>query len=243
MFSSFLFLIFSFSPPCLCLFLKVFDWSYFTAKIMDTVNISVPDTEKVINYSPNYYRRLNLILARYSKRSVCMSLYSCLCIIACLWVCVCGGVSTHTRNENSCLPVTDMYWSFVSAREFLWTSFHSSQGSAELHGVAFCYEHGGGPEQSLQGHQEGLPKGTLPGPWHWTCLSINARAKLHLILEVDTCIEIWALQRKVYGTISVFLTWSMFDGPRFCKTKLSPQIAHILLASVGPTERSYIGKA
>lgn len=64
---------------------------------MDTVNISVPDTEKVINYSPNYYRRLNLILARYSKRSVCMSLYSCLCIIACLWVCVCGGVSTHAQ--------------------------------------------------------------------------------------------------------------------------------------------------
>uniref|UniRef100_A0A671UUT6 Neprilysin n=1 Tax=Sparus aurata TaxID=8175 RepID=A0A671UUT6_SPAAU len=50
--------------------LEVFDWSYFTAKIMDTVNISVPDTEKVINYSPNYYRRLNLILARYSKRDL-----------------------------------------------------------------------------------------------------------------------------------------------------------------------------
>uniref|UniRef100_A0A671UU22 Neprilysin n=1 Tax=Sparus aurata TaxID=8175 RepID=A0A671UU22_SPAAU len=49
---------------------QVFDWSYFTAKIMDTVNISVPDTEKVINYSPNYYRRLNLILARYSKRDL-----------------------------------------------------------------------------------------------------------------------------------------------------------------------------
>uniref|UniRef100_A0A3B4VQN0 Neprilysin n=1 Tax=Seriola dumerili TaxID=41447 RepID=A0A3B4VQN0_SERDU len=49
---------------------QVFDWSYFTAKIMDTVNISVPDTEKVINYSPNYYRRLNLILARYTKRDL-----------------------------------------------------------------------------------------------------------------------------------------------------------------------------
>lgn len=49
-------------------FLKVFDWSYFTAKIMNTVNISVPDTEKVINYSPNYYRRLNTVLAKYTKR-------------------------------------------------------------------------------------------------------------------------------------------------------------------------------
>lgn len=39
---------------------------------MDTVNISVPDTEKVINYSPNYYRRLNLVLARYNKRCLCL---------------------------------------------------------------------------------------------------------------------------------------------------------------------------
>lgn len=75
--------LFSFSVCAFGLVLKVFDWSYFTAKIMDTVNISVPDTEKVINYSPNYYRRLNLILARYTKRCVCMSLL-CLCIIACL---------------------------------------------------------------------------------------------------------------------------------------------------------------
>ncbi|XP_034557208.1 neprilysin-like [Notolabrus celidotus] len=49
---------------------QVFNWSYFTAKIMDTVNISIPDTEKVINYSPNYYRRLNLILAKYTKRDL-----------------------------------------------------------------------------------------------------------------------------------------------------------------------------
>ncbi|KAF3847621.1 hypothetical protein F7725_020649 [Dissostichus mawsoni] len=49
---------------------QVFDWSYFTAKIMDTVNISVPDTEKVINYSPNYYRRLSVILAKYNKRDL-----------------------------------------------------------------------------------------------------------------------------------------------------------------------------
>uniref|UniRef100_A0A3Q3WI10 Neprilysin n=1 Tax=Mola mola TaxID=94237 RepID=A0A3Q3WI10_MOLML len=47
-----------------------FDWSYFTAKIMNTVNISVSDTEKVINYSPNYYRRLNLLLSRYTKRDL-----------------------------------------------------------------------------------------------------------------------------------------------------------------------------
>uniref|UniRef100_A0A672G5A4 Neprilysin n=1 Tax=Salarias fasciatus TaxID=181472 RepID=A0A672G5A4_SALFA len=49
---------------------KVFNWSYFTAKIMAAVNISIPDTEKVINYSPNYYRRLNLVLARYTKRDL-----------------------------------------------------------------------------------------------------------------------------------------------------------------------------
>uniref|UniRef100_A0A665TEQ4 Neprilysin n=1 Tax=Echeneis naucrates TaxID=173247 RepID=A0A665TEQ4_ECHNA len=57
----------------LCAFgptLKTFNWSYFTAKIMDTVNISIPDTEKIINYSPNYYRRLNLILTRYTKRDL-----------------------------------------------------------------------------------------------------------------------------------------------------------------------------
>uniref|UniRef100_A0A8C9ZJP8 Neprilysin n=1 Tax=Sander lucioperca TaxID=283035 RepID=A0A8C9ZJP8_SANLU len=48
---------------------QVFDWSYFTAKIMDTVNISIPDTEKVINYSPNYYRRLNLILSFFEHPS------------------------------------------------------------------------------------------------------------------------------------------------------------------------------
>uniref|UniRef100_A0A3B5BLQ8 Neprilysin n=1 Tax=Stegastes partitus TaxID=144197 RepID=A0A3B5BLQ8_9TELE len=49
---------------------RVFDWSYFTGKIMGTVNISVPNTEKVINYSPNYYRRLNLVLSKYNKRDL-----------------------------------------------------------------------------------------------------------------------------------------------------------------------------
>ncbi|XP_034024150.1 neprilysin-like isoform X2 [Thalassophryne amazonica] len=49
---------------------KVFDWSYFTAKIMDTVNITVPDTENIINYSPNYFRRLKGVLAKYTKRDL-----------------------------------------------------------------------------------------------------------------------------------------------------------------------------
>uniref|UniRef100_A0A8C6NHF0 Neprilysin n=1 Tax=Nothobranchius furzeri TaxID=105023 RepID=A0A8C6NHF0_NOTFU len=50
--------------------LKVFDWIYFTASIMDTVNIRIPNTEKVVNYSPNYYRRLNPVLAKYTKRDL-----------------------------------------------------------------------------------------------------------------------------------------------------------------------------
>uniref|UniRef100_A0A1A8HY32 Neprilysin n=1 Tax=Nothobranchius kuhntae TaxID=321403 RepID=A0A1A8HY32_NOTKU len=49
---------------------QVFDWIYFTAKIMDTVNIRIPNTEKVVNYSPNYYRRLNPVLAKYTKRDL-----------------------------------------------------------------------------------------------------------------------------------------------------------------------------
>ncbi|XP_038149405.1 neprilysin-like isoform X1 [Cyprinodon tularosa] len=49
---------------------QVFNWSYFTAKIMDTVNISIPESEKIINYSPNYYRRLNFVLAKYTKRDL-----------------------------------------------------------------------------------------------------------------------------------------------------------------------------
>uniref|UniRef100_A0A8K9X8N8 Neprilysin n=1 Tax=Oncorhynchus mykiss TaxID=8022 RepID=A0A8K9X8N8_ONCMY len=47
---------------------QVFDWSYFTRKIMGTVGITVPDTESVINYAPNYFRRLNPILAKNTKR-------------------------------------------------------------------------------------------------------------------------------------------------------------------------------
>ena len=37
---------------------------------MDTVNISIKETEKIMNYAPNYFRRLNHTLAKYTKRSV-----------------------------------------------------------------------------------------------------------------------------------------------------------------------------
>lgn len=71
---------------------------------MDTVNISVPDTEKVINYSPNYYRRLNVILARYNKRSVCVTfvvvfVYNSPFVRVYLW-----GQERTACNENSCCP-------------------------------------------------------------------------------------------------------------------------------------------
>uniref|UniRef100_A0A6Q2YAU3 Neprilysin n=1 Tax=Esox lucius TaxID=8010 RepID=A0A6Q2YAU3_ESOLU len=49
---------------------QMFNWSYFTNTIMDTVGITVPDTESVINYAPNYYRRLNPILNKYTKRDL-----------------------------------------------------------------------------------------------------------------------------------------------------------------------------
>ncbi|KAM9318246.1 neprilysin-like isoform 2-T2 [Pholidichthys leucotaenia] len=49
---------------------QVFNWTYFTNKIMGAVGITVTDTEKVINYSPNYYRRLKLVLAKYTKRDI-----------------------------------------------------------------------------------------------------------------------------------------------------------------------------
>ncbi|KAG7268361.1 hypothetical protein CRUP_019571, partial [Coryphaenoides rupestris] len=49
---------------------NAFNWSYFTAKIMGTVNISVPDSENVVNYAPNYFRRLKPVLAKYTKRCV-----------------------------------------------------------------------------------------------------------------------------------------------------------------------------
>lgn len=66
-----------FTSPCLLLLWfclptlpQVFNWTYFTANIMDTVNISIPETEKIMIYAPNYFRRLNHTLAKYTKRSV-----------------------------------------------------------------------------------------------------------------------------------------------------------------------------
>lgn len=109
----FFFITFLFSSlPVLGRVLKVFNWSYFTAKIMDTVNISVPDTERVINYSPNYYRRLNLVLARYTKRCVRV----CLCMIACLW-----GWECTTWPENSCSLITDLSQLGVSKEVFVFS--------------------------------------------------------------------------------------------------------------------------
>ncbi|XP_024910669.1 neprilysin isoform X2 [Cynoglossus semilaevis] len=49
---------------------QVFNWSYFTSRIMDSVNISVSDSENIINYAPNYYRRLSLVLPKYTKRDL-----------------------------------------------------------------------------------------------------------------------------------------------------------------------------
>ncbi|XP_077397778.1 neprilysin-like [Festucalex cinctus] len=49
---------------------RLFNWSYFTTQIMNTVNITVTDTEEVINLSPNYFKKLNPLLARYTKRDV-----------------------------------------------------------------------------------------------------------------------------------------------------------------------------
>ncbi|KAJ3591265.1 hypothetical protein NHX12_009211 [Muraenolepis orangiensis] len=49
---------------------QVFNWSYFTAKIMETVNISIPDAENIVNYAPNYFRRLQPVLAKYTKRDL-----------------------------------------------------------------------------------------------------------------------------------------------------------------------------
>lgn len=86
---------------------------------MDTVNISVPDTEKVINYSPNYYRRLNLILAKYTKRFVGLyesvavfvyaNVYKSLCLLDSLIMSVCLWVNECTAcNETSCSLIIDI---------------------------------------------------------------------------------------------------------------------------------------
>lgn len=48
--------------------IQVFNWTFFTNKIMDTVKIPVTDREEVIVYAPNYLKRLNPVLAKYTKR-------------------------------------------------------------------------------------------------------------------------------------------------------------------------------
>ncbi|XP_008424089.1 neprilysin-like isoform X2 [Poecilia reticulata] len=47
-----------------------FNWSYFTAKIMETVNVTVPESEIIINNYPNYFRKLKTVLAKYTKRDL-----------------------------------------------------------------------------------------------------------------------------------------------------------------------------
>ncbi|KAG7470976.1 hypothetical protein MATL_G00119550 [Megalops atlanticus] len=49
---------------------KEFNWTRFTNNIMETVNITVTDEEQVIVYAPNYFLRLNPVLAKYSSRDV-----------------------------------------------------------------------------------------------------------------------------------------------------------------------------
>ncbi|KAG9348143.1 hypothetical protein JZ751_001878 [Albula glossodonta] len=49
---------------------KEFNWTRFTNNIMRTVNITVNDDEQVIVYAPNYFLRLNTVLAKYSARDV-----------------------------------------------------------------------------------------------------------------------------------------------------------------------------
>lgn len=49
---------------------EVFNWTRFTKKIMDTVSVNVTDSEDVIVYAPNYFKKLNPILAKYTKRDI-----------------------------------------------------------------------------------------------------------------------------------------------------------------------------
>ncbi|XP_066541497.1 neprilysin-like [Hoplias malabaricus] len=48
----------------------VFNWTLFTNKIMETVNIPVTDSEQVIVYAPNYLKRLRQVLPKYTKRDI-----------------------------------------------------------------------------------------------------------------------------------------------------------------------------
>uniref|UniRef100_A0A8C1VD71 Neprilysin n=1 Tax=Cyprinus carpio TaxID=7962 RepID=A0A8C1VD71_CYPCA len=49
---------------------RVFNWTLFTNKIMDTVGFPITDSEEVIVYAPNYFKRLNPVLAKYTKRDI-----------------------------------------------------------------------------------------------------------------------------------------------------------------------------
>lgn len=46
----------------------MFNWTYFTNKIMETVNLTVTDAEDIVVYAPNYLRKLSAILDKYSTR-------------------------------------------------------------------------------------------------------------------------------------------------------------------------------
>ncbi|XP_028817626.1 neprilysin-like isoform X5 [Denticeps clupeoides] len=49
---------------------NLLNWTHFTNKIMETVNITVSEKEDVIVYAPNYLRKLNSILAKYTIRDI-----------------------------------------------------------------------------------------------------------------------------------------------------------------------------
>uniref|UniRef100_A0A8C1VHQ5 Neprilysin n=1 Tax=Cyprinus carpio TaxID=7962 RepID=A0A8C1VHQ5_CYPCA len=56
--------LFSFAYKHKCIFTLVFNWTLFTNKIMDTVGFPITDSEEVIVYAPNYFKRLNPVLAK-----------------------------------------------------------------------------------------------------------------------------------------------------------------------------------
>lgn len=73
-----------------------------------------------------------------------------------------GGFFCKTLIVN----IFGWWWWCVEGYCIQWESSIPTQGSAELHGVAFCDEHGDEPEWLLQGHQERIPQGTPSRPWH-----------------------------------------------------------------------------